>query len=231
MNPIRLFTQLRLFLAIFIVSWLCQSCFLLEREEKRRAAERIRADTLGRMLNADRQKLGIPILPDSVWVFNNTSYNTSSKVGNTWFDNRKSGVDSLPRHAIKRVWFFEEGLRPVRETDIYYSGRRFVGQDPDSQEWERVELTYSYISDTLQLNSNIPDRLRQGWSCQLFAPQPVLFKTSERPSGIYWLLLIPVPISLTQADSVLKSWGLSRSKEGEGIRFWEKDKRIGIIRK
>lgn len=195
---------------LFVVCCANTSCGLHEKIKEEQAMQD-KSDALGVKRNSQRKQLGIPLLPVSNWT-GGCGTHDSTLAGCT-FTNNIQGIDSLPRHEEKQIYLYKQGLSPVREMDTYYSGRKFIENDPDFYGWERVEIIHTYVNDTLRLRSTEPTILRKGKTAVLHAARREFITSNIHPEGEYWTLLKEQEISLVQADSVLKAWKLSRFKD------------------
>ncbi|TDE09589.1 hypothetical protein [Dyadobacter psychrotolerans] len=203
-----------------ICKWLLLYGFLINllgcefvREESRK--EEIFA-LFGSDYNKQRVKLKIPILPDNDWLPSRVVF--SGDVGECDFTKKTTAdprEDSSSRHAKKEVYFLKSNIKPIRETDLYYSGRRFSENDPDYYGWERLEIDYDYVNDTIStfhrrlINEKDNNVFVQGRR-QAFLFAPITESATSNQGFIEHRHLKSKPISLSQADSVLKAWSISR---------------------
>jgi hypothetical protein len=159
---------------------------------------------IGVTQNTQRIKLGIPVLPDSNWVPQIRM--AWDSVGYVSFMNKTNGIDSLPRYAIKQVYFDVPALHPILEVDSYYSGRRFVENDPDYTGWERIVFLYAYKDGYVRAGDYPNRKFEKGKEALFYEAKPQFLTSNTNPAGFYMTMLKERSVSLAQADSVLRAW-------------------------
>lgn len=172
--------------------------------------------TYGIQFNSTREKLQLPLIDDNIWKQDGFSKN--GNVGVCVF-NRKDlpSQSSTARHFSKKIYFYKDSKALIRETDVYISGKRYYIKDLDNQNWESLEISYAFISDSIpelvRLHSYVdqPAQLKKGSrSFVLYSPIPTTATTGNGDKKVTFQVLQEREISKIQADSTLKAWGLHR---------------------
>ncbi len=139
------------------------------------------APKYGPEYNAERMKVGLPILPEN-WKL------VYSGTDGAWWLNPEADAKErarIPVHSTKSV-SYEEGVL-ISDGDSYYGSKDYTNQDGTFREF--VGITYHF-----KVGKNDRPGQQLGWDA--------IRCDAAEPYGKY--------ISLEEAEAILNSWGLER---------------------
>ena len=203
-------------IVICVIGSCSSGCFISDEVKIKSEVKKEALKRFGRKFNGQRLKSGVPLIPDKGWKDGGAFL--QSNIGNAYYEKMTSENDSSARHALKYVQFSVDSLKPLREVDVYYLGKRYLSdEDPDYMEWERIVISYDYVTkhikDQLLLNAAriTGDHIKGKHRVYYFKPRPINVSLSEddgdfRPARI--VTLERNEISIDKAKSILHQWGL-----------------------
>ncbi len=148
----------------------------------------------GKEANANREKIGLEILPETWKTIN---------VGDSYTVWKNPIADNLLRKN-KPLFFsksisYNEKNNLISEDDLYYSGNKF--STIDGQQSEFLSIKYYFTPQKLG------DNEVEGWYCSYISSSTEAdVINNKEDENIY--ISAPFAITLKKADSLLREWGL-----------------------
>jgi len=204
---------------ILTISFL-QGCSYLNKEEAKDKVKHEISLKFGWDYNVKRRKFGIPEIPLKGWKAHYVIIDGLVGISTYGEDKFDPTMDTNARYSGKEIYFYTKELKPIREIDLYYSGKRYMDRDPDQYGWERLQIENDFLTDTLQKKDNHSnnsvlhtDLVKGRTKAYLYSPEfiprsPLPQADTTDKDGM--IMLKEVLLSLVQADSVLNSWGIKR---------------------
>lgn len=165
-------------------------------------------------INSRREKIGLKKI-DSTFIRNDSkNYSTYDKVNKRFYDvhlrlkNEYRKANGKPTYWKKIIRLDKTNGKLNSEEDIFRSGFYKFGFMEETDIYEQLKFIYVF-EDYKYYSGRTKDSIlvKKGWLYKYEYPVEKKGVTSNRPQSKYWVKKIET-INKSQADSILKSWGL-----------------------
>jgi hypothetical protein len=148
----------------------------------------------GPEFNDHRKKIGLELLPRD-WEAGSVSDDYT-----VWLNPDRGRLKDAKRPAFfSKATSYTKTGEIISEEDLYYSGKAFNTIDGHND--ESLSIAYYFVSKEI---AEVPVI---GWHCTYTGQGKEVDPAVKKPEKIFYLKM--ADISLVQADSILKEWGMT----------------------